>query len=135
MHYLSRILPQSLNLNYTLVSNSLLEITRNSMVPGIKGFWDTCIGYMIYDYGKIGAIIMSFIWGFIIRLITNSNKEYNNIFQILTQAMICIGMFLTIEVSPLFDYYYIFPLIWLIIIKQLFKDKYTKKHIEENDFI
>ena len=47
--------------------------------------------------------------------LNNLRISYNQV-VLLIQAFICIAMFLTVEVSPLFDYYYIFPLFWLTII-------------------
>ena len=52
----------------------------------------------------------------LVEKINTLGKQKEGIISILIQAFICIAMFLTVEVSPLFDYYYLFPLFWLTII-------------------
>ena len=116
LHYVSRLLPESWNLNYSLVSNSLKEITSNVGVPGIKVFWETAIGYSIYDFGRIGTLIISFLGGLLIGKINYYANKKESILNILNKTLLCVAMFLSIEVSPLFDYHYIFPLVWLIVI-------------------
>ena len=120
LHYVSRHLPSFLNLNYELVNYSLQNIAINAGVPGIKVLWNTSIGHMIYDFGKIGALIINFILGFIVSKISSWNNKEIDIFKIIFQIFICVAMFLTIELSPIFDYFYIFPFAWFIIIKILY---------------
>lgn len=116
LHYVSRLLPESWNLNFTLVNDKIAEITSNMEIPGLKVFWETTIGYSIYDFGRIGALIISFLSGIITGKVNTWCKESVNVLKIVMQIFICLGMFLTIELSPIFDYYYIFPLFWIIMI-------------------
>lgn len=118
-HYLSRLFPDSWDMSYSLVSNSLYEITKEVGLPGIKGFWETAIGYTIYDFGKIGALIMSFLVGFFVEKINIYCSNNATILKLIFKVVLCVGMFLTVELSPFFDYYYIFPLFWIILL--LFK--------------
>ena len=92
-------------------------------VYGMRVLWDTSIGYSIYDFGKVGALIYSFVVGFFVGKFYVSNKNNLNELNIITMAMICVGMFITIEISPIFDYFYIFPFIWLIIIRIIYYKK------------
>ena len=62
-----------------------------------------------------------FISGFIVKLLVINNKSELNELNIISLVLICVGMFTTIEISPLFDYFYVFPIAWLIIIKILYK--------------
>lgn len=116
LHYISRLLPDFMGMNFTNVTNAIQQIATNAGTPGIKVFWETAIGYSIYDFGKIGTLFISLIEGMLVEKINTLGKQKEGIISILIRAFICIAMFLTVEVSPLFDYYYIFPLFWLIII-------------------
>ena len=116
LHYISRILPDFMEMNFTNVTNSIRQIAYNAGIPGIKVFWETAIGYSIYDFVKIGTLFISLMGGMLVEKINILSRKKEKIISILIRAFICIAMFLTVEVSPLFDYYYIFPLFWLIII-------------------
>ena len=105
-----------MGMNFTNVTNAIQQIASNAGTPGIKVFWETAIGYSIYDFGKIGTLFISLLGGMLVEKINTLGKQKEGIISILIQAFICIAMFLTVEVSPLFDYYYIFPLFWLTII-------------------
>lgn len=119
LHYVSRLLPESWNMSFTIVTNKIYEITANVGIPGLKVFWDTAIGYSIYDFGRIGTLVMAFIGGFIIEKINEYCNSKKDVLSITTKTFICTAMFLTIEVSPVFDYYYVFPAFWLGLISFL----------------
>ena len=95
----------------------------------MKVFWDTAIGYFIYDFGRIGALVVSFISGVIVGRIDIWCNRNKNILKVLVQVFICVAMFLTVEMSPIFDYHYIFPLFWLVMI--LIYDNRKYKSIEK----
>lgn len=116
LHYISRLLPDSLNLNYTLVSNEIRNLTILSGSPGLKVFWETAIGYSIYDFGKIGTLLASLIGGILVGIVIKYCNKKNDILALVLRIFICVAMFLTVEVSPLFDYFYIFPLFWIFLI-------------------
>lgn len=113
LHYVSRLLPESWNMNFSIVSKELQRLTTNEGIPGLKVFWETAIGYSIYDFGRIGTLIVAFIGGVIVEKLNIYCNNKNNVISIVTQTFICTATFLTIEVSPVFDYYYIFPAFWL----------------------
>ena len=125
LHYVARLLPNSFGIDTNAVSNSLASICNSYNLPGIKVLWGTVIEYSIYDFGKIGSLIYSLIFGYIIRrrVICNYNKTHE--LNIIALVLICVAMFTTVEISPLFDYFYVFPVAWLIVIK-LFSKKYKK---------
>lgn len=116
LHYISRLLPDSFNLNYTLVSNEIKNLTILSGSPGLRVFWETAIGYSIYDFGKFGTLLASLIGGILVGMIVKKCNKKADILSLVLRIFICVGMFLTVEVSPLFDYFYIFPLFWLFLI-------------------
>ncbi|MBR1749158.1 MAG: oligosaccharide repeat unit polymerase [Bacilli bacterium] len=127
LHYISRLLPTSWNLNYTLVIEGIAEAVNNSNVPGMRPFWETVIGYFIYDFGRYGAITMSFVLGIVIQWIKQNIMTLKSILNILIYAFISLGFFIAIQFSPFFDYYFIFPLFWIIVLKLYVKNKYKKE--------
>ena len=40
-----------MGMNFTNVTNAIQQIASNAGTPGIKVFWETAIGYSIYDFG------------------------------------------------------------------------------------
>ena len=50
-----------MGMNFTNVTNAIQQIATNAGTPGIKVFWETAIGYSIYDFGKIGTLFISLI--------------------------------------------------------------------------
>lgn len=129
LHYISRLLPEAWNLDFSIVFNRVTEITNDVGIPGMKVFWDTAIGYFIYDFGRIGSLVASFISGVIVGKIEIWCNRNKNILKVLVQVFICVAMFLTVEMSPIFDYHYIFPLFWLVMI--LIYDNRKNKIIEK----
>jgi len=119
LHYVSRLLPESWNMSFSIVTSKIYEITKNAGIPGLKVFWETAIGYSIYDFGRIGTLIMAFISGGILEKINELCNSKKNVLSITIKTFICTAMFLTIEVSPVFDYYYVFPAFWLGLISFL----------------
>lgn len=117
MHYISRLLPEQFNLDYGLVSNAQEEISMSVGAPGIKVLWETGIGYSIYDFGRIGTLIISFIGGILIGILSIYCKNNMNIEKLILNTFICVGLFWTVQMSPLFDYFYIFPLFWIVLIE------------------
>lgn len=130
MHYISRLLPEQFNLNYKLVSKELEIIAIEAGAPGIKVLWETGIGYSIYDFGKIGTLIFSFLGGYIVGLFSAYCKKNMNIEKLILNTFICVGLFWTVQMSPVFDYFYIFPLFWIMIIEIR---TIRKKHIVNNN--
>lgn len=123
LHYISRLLPTSFGMNYSIVENKISRLTYERKSPGLKKFWDTIIGYYIYDFGKIGALMAIFITGIIIKSIQVKYEKQESIYGILVNTFICVGTFMTVEISPIYDYYYIFPVIWLILLIKIKKKK------------
>lgn len=121
LHYVSRAINSFVPSGLSAVTTNVEQICAQNNVPGTKVFWGTIIEYSIYDFGRIGALIYSFILGFVIKLITIKNNKELSILNIITLTLICVGAFTTVEVSPIFDYFYIFPLIWLVLFKFIYR--------------
>lgn len=121
LQIISRHLPLDSPLNYYLVTSQISQITTNAGISGMRVLWETSLGYFIYDYGKFGTLIFALILGYVIGKISKNVKKNINILNIILQTMICVAMFTTIELSAIFDYFYIFPLAWLIIINIILK--------------
>lgn len=125
LHYVARLIP---GFNSDAVTQSIQTICTNNNLPGLRSFWDTFIGYSIMDFGRVGSIIYSFVLGFLVEKVSIKCRKRMNPFDIIVLVMICVGMFITIEISPIYDYFYIFPFAWLILI-MLFMKKKEKIHI------
>lgn len=121
MQIISRHLPLDSPLNYYLVTSQISQITTNAGISGMSVLWETAIGYLIYDYGRIGTLIFALFLGYIIGKISKNVKKNINILNIILQTMICVAMFTTVELSAIFDYFYIFPLAWFILINIILK--------------
>ena len=129
LHYISRLFPDNWPIYFGLVSDALYEITTKMQVPGLKGFWETALGYSIYDFGRLGTLLICFISGYGVGFLRNWCFKNQTLLHVILLCFICAGMFLTVELSPLFDYFYIFPLFWiffLIIYLQFWSSKYEK---------
>ncbi|MCI8394329.1 MAG: oligosaccharide repeat unit polymerase [Bacilli bacterium] len=128
LHYISRRLPTSMGLHYTRVTTSAAELMEGHGVPGLHSLWDTVIGYFIYDFGRVFALPMAAICGYFVGKMRNHFDQKRNIFSIILQVFICVGMFITVEFSPIFNVNWIFPLFWLIILdKLIFKNFWKEK--------
>ena len=123
LHYVSRLLPDSWNLNYTLVSNSVTLMSTYAGVTGLKTLWDTMIGYFIFDFGKVFTLAMAFASGIFVEVVNKLSYRKQDIFHILVRVMICVGCFITVQFSPLFDYYFIFPAFWLFVMLKVLKKR------------
>ena len=123
LHYVSRLLPSSWGLNYSLVSNSVTLMSASAGVAGLKTIWDTMIGYFIFDFGKVITLIMAFVSGVFVEVINKLSYKKQDILHILVRVMLCVGCFITVQFSPLFDYYFIFPSFWLFVMLKMFKKR------------
>lgn len=129
-HYISRRLPMDWNLNYTMVTTAASNLANANGIPGLFNIWDTVIGYFIYDFGRIGSLVVSFICGYFIGKMRNKFENDKKITNMLYQIMICLAMFITVEYSPIFNTGWVFPICWLIFI-DLFYTKLYKKVYEK----
>lgn len=123
LHYVSRRLPESWNLDYSIVVNEVRDLTNQHGVSGLHSIWDTAIGYSIYDFGRFGALFFAFLCGFLIGKVRNKFDIKKNNITIIYQVMICTGMFITVQISPIFNMSWTFPLIWLIFIDKFYSNK------------
>ena len=126
LHYVSRLLPDAWGLNHSLVSSSVTLMSASAGVAGLKTIWDTMIGYFIFDFGRVITLIMAFISGVFVEVINKLSYKKQDILHILVRVMLCVGCFITVQFSPLFDYYFIFPSFWLFIMLEVFKKRIKK---------
>ena len=114
LHIISRHIPDSFYFSFKNVSSQIKAITTAVGLPGTKELWGTTIEYFIYDYGIYLTPIISLLYGLLYGYIFR--KQDNGNLSIVLQIILCVGMFLTVEMSPIFDYFFVFPLIWILIL-------------------
>ena len=134
LHILSRRLPESWGLNYINATNSADQIMRLHGYNGLVKMWGTTIQHFIFDFGRIGAIVVVFIIGIFIGKIRRKFDRNKDEFSIIMQAMICTALFISVQISPIFDLSWIFPFLWIIIIEKIWKKK-VKKYDESTTII
>ena len=131
LHYVSRLLPESWGLNYTLVNEGVIRAVEEVSIVGMKPLWDTMIGYFIFDFGKILAPVMSFFLGVVVGFAKYLIKLNKSIFNIIVYVLIALGAFISVQFSPFFDYYYIFPFAVLVAIMIYIKYEERKKQVKK----
>ena len=100
-------------------------------IVGMKPLWDTMIGYFIFDFGKILAPVMSFFLGVVVGFAKYLIKLNKSIFNIIVYVLIALGAFISVQFSPFFDYYYIFPFAVLVAIMIYIKYEERKKQVKK----
>lgn len=113
---IGRHIPSVFGTSYNDVVNQISIITKWANVSSMRVFWETAIGYCFYDFGKIGTLLISLLSGIIVSLVTIYIKNKNSILCYIYSVIACCAMFITVEMAPLFDYFILFPLIWIFII-------------------
>lgn len=113
-HIISRHIPTEFYFSFSNVTKQITLITQKVGLPGSKVLWGTAIEYFIYDYGIYLTPIISLLYGLLYGYIFR--KQDNDNLSIVLQVILCVGMLLTVEMSPIFDYFYVFPLIWILIL-------------------
>lgn len=114
LHIISRHIPDNFYFSFKNVLSQIKAITTAVGLPGTEVLWGTTIEYFIYDYGIYLTPIISLLYGLLYGYIFR--KQDNGNLSIVLQIILCVGMFLTVEMSPIFDYFFVFPLIWILIL-------------------
>jgi hypothetical protein len=114
LHYISRRLPEFMNLNYDYAS-VFLDAMSNEF--GLYSHvWRTAIAAFIIDFGRVGAVVLSAILGNIVgykkKVFDNSNSIYDFLFLVI----LCVGAAFSIQYSPFNETAWAYPLFWLMII-------------------
>ncbi|MGI6090735.1 MAG: hypothetical protein ACOYEL_05040 [Saccharofermentanales bacterium] len=98
-------------------TNDALLVATSRGSRGFTGFgstWITVVGDMVIDFGLMGALLVVFIIGILIgrkRAVYIKNPESPYEFTI--QAMLCVCMFFTIQLSPFFETSLVYGFIWV----------------------
>lgn len=127
LHIISRRFPPSWGISYINAVNSADELMKFHGYGGLIKMWGTALEGYIYDFGKIGALIMGFISGIIIGKARKKFDGNKSELSIVMQAMICTALFVSVQISPIFDLSWIFPFVWLIVIQIGINNKNTIK--------
>ncbi|MDO4889074.1 MAG: hypothetical protein Q4A25_00035 [Candidatus Saccharibacteria bacterium] len=115
-HYVSRLLPSDWGMSYTEVSKELARMLSNIGAGGIRSSWGTVLEYLIYDFSRIGGLVISYVAGRLVGIVTRFSEGKSDPMYVVVRAMLCVGCYITVAFSPVFDYFFIFPVAWLGII-------------------
>lgn len=118
LNIISRRLPDSFGLDYTLAINSVRNMTASVGQTVLNGGWYTIVGSFIIDFGRVGAYIAIAILGFITgrvrrNFLLKQSVRYATLVSVISASMyqtICLSPFYNILVYGLFIW-------WLIIFK------------------
>lgn len=108
----------------TSIFRDIVDRTNDSLLiatsQGSRGFtgvgstWVTVVGNMVIDFGLLGGLLVIFIIGILIgrkRAVYLRNSESS--YEFIIQAMLCICMFFTIQLSPFFESSLVYGFIWI----------------------
>lgn len=123
LHILSRRLPESWGLNYINATNAANKLMKAAGYDGLIKIWGTVIQHYIFDFGRTGALVMAFLSGIFVGNIRKKFEKNKTFFSLISQILICTAMFITVQISPIFDGAWLYPFIWLIIIKNFYVKK------------
>jgi hypothetical protein len=121
LNVISRRLPISWGFDYRLVSWSKRSILSSVGQMGLATGWDTIWGSLISDFGRLGSIIVA---GGIGLAVGKSRRKFvreKTVRLLVVQALICVGMYTTVQIGPFFDIGWLYAIIWWKII--LFSNK------------
>lgn len=115
LHYVAR---RSLFLQdiSTTTNEAVLSATAISgrAFDGSGSTWVTVIGDMVIDFGMIGGLIVIFIVAVIIgRKRAVFLKNPNNSYELTIQAMLCVCMFFSLQLSPFFESSLVYAFLWM----------------------
>jgi len=126
LNIISRRLPLSWGLDYRLVSISKRSILESIGQMGLASGWDTIWGSLISDFGRIGSIVVVAILGLIVG---KNRKKFNNnktVAYLVTQSLICVGIYSTVQIGPFFDIGWLYAVIWWKFILVINRNKISK---------
>lgn len=104
-----------MNVNHFYSSiNKMLSAYK---LQGLNSGWDTAIGSSIYDFGRLGTLIFVGVVGFFVGASVNKfNRARENVVRIGMQALLCSGMFMTLELGMFYNRSWPFAMLWACVI-------------------
>jgi oligosaccharide repeat unit polymerase len=112
--------------DFSLLSkaNSFLMDCQNTVFyvsPNIKmNYFITCFGYMYKDFGILGLIVESFIFG---AIMSRFKIEKGNIYKISCFILFAQGILFSMSIIPFASYNFIMAFVYIYIITYNFKKK------------
>lgn len=86
---------------------------------GSGAYWVTVVGDMVIDFGIIGGLFVIFIIGVLIgRKRAIFLKNPTNSYELSIQVMLCICMFFSIQLSPLYETSLVYAFIWMWVLSR-----------------
>lgn len=126
LNYISRRLPASLGLDYMLGNN---EIERISFSIGTRAtLYRTLLRDFIIDFGKIGAVNVSAIVGFMFGRSFKKFTKQQSRYRLVLQSMLCAAAVFSIQYSPIYEIRWAFPFYWMLLIPVIETIAFNKSH-------
>ncbi|SCH91618.1 Uncharacterised protein [uncultured Clostridium sp.] len=108
---ISRRFPASWKLNTAVVS-SAQRVLFKKYGESFNALWPGFAGTLIFDFGKIGTIIVILFIGIFVGKIIEKSKRTNSLRYQVEVALLCMMTFTTIQMGPLFQYNVWSTLMW-----------------------
>lgn len=125
---ISRRLPDSLGLDYMQVYDQIHKLYSTHRTNFGNG-WFTVLGSFIIDYGRVGAIFVTFLCGYLIGMVRKKflitlDSRYTALL-----GVICLSMISTVQLGPFYSTHIYGAYIWWYFIfkngkKQIVRKKY-----------
>lgn len=112
---ISRRFPAAWGLNTEVVS-STQRLLFAKYGESFNALWPGFAGSLIFDFGKIGALLVIFVLGIIVGKITSKCSETHSLRYQVAVAQLCMMTFTTIQMGPLFQYNVWSTMLWWMII-------------------
>lgn len=115
LNVISRRLPEFLKLDYNLVYDELTSLYFQHG-QSFNGCWQTLLGSLIIDFGRFFAVGACCILGTVVGVIRKRFLYNWDIHYAILIALVCIGMFTTIQLGPFYNTLIYGSFIWWYLI-------------------
>ena len=111
---ISRRLPMSWGLNTEAVSSAQRQLFAQ-YGESFSALWPGFPGSLIFDYGRIGTLVVICVLGVFVGKITKKCRLKQSLQYQVAVSLLCMMMFTTIQMGPLFQYNVWSTMIWWMI--------------------
>ena len=112
LNYIAR----RIGVDYTIIDTQHKAMVTVAGNPGFSSAWPTAFGTMIYDFGKIGALIEIAILAFLIGYFFQKRKVVSNSISNVLPSIACVFAFSTVMVGLTYYSTYHFAILWYFFI-------------------
>lgn len=126
LNIVSRRLPKVLELDYRLVMQQLKKLF---MINGVNfsGSWQTVLGSLIFDFGRIGTPIVCAIIGYIVGIGRRRFEQEKSINFFVLITLFCVSSISNVQLGPFYSTFVYGSFIWWFIVFN------KKDYVEQNN--